>query len=163
MRERNQERKRSGELESWNEQGTRRILKLIESLRRLQEALEIEDPHARDKETLRNVTSLISDIEASSEWLVGKPRERAREMVEVLTPLSVYSRIYESLTSTLRCIEKSSEILGEITRKDETVYELDELYKKFRTSLNSFADKSLIRSPFLSQNGKSKLPNLFAC
>ena len=137
-------------LESRNKQGTRRILRLIDSLRRLQEALEIEDQRARDMETLRNVTSLVDDIEGSYEWLVDAPRERAHELLEALEPLSAHSRLYESISSTLRCIEKSSEILGKITREDEAIYELYRVYDDFRDSIKSLADRSLARvRPYL--------------
>jgi len=128
-------------LDSRNERGTERILRLIDSLLRVQEALAIEDPRTRDKETLKDVPSLVEDIETSYEWLVGASRERARELLEILKPLLANFRVYKSITSSLRCIEKPIETLGEIT-KEESV-ELDRLYEGFRNSINSLADKNL--------------------
>lgn len=137
-------------MESKYERGTERILRLINSLRSLQKALAIEDPRARDEETLRNVMSLIKDVEDSYEWLVGTPRERAHELLEVLEPLSTHAKIYESISSTLRCIEKSSEMLGKISREDEAVYDLYRVYNEFKESIKSFADRSLARvRPYL--------------
>lgn len=137
-------------LELRNKQDASRILRLIDSLRRLQVALAIEDPRARDEEILRNVTSLTKNIEDSYEWLVGTASERAHQLLEVLEPLSTHSKIYETIKSTLRCIGKSREILGKITKKDEAVYELDRLYVNFRNSTKLLADRSLARvRPYL--------------
>ena len=133
-------------MDSINERGTTRILRLLDSLRRFQRALAIEEPLIRDRETLQNVTSLIKDITASYEWLVGTQRERASDLLEVLKRLSAYSQIHESITSALLCVEKSSKILREITREDEASYELDRLYKEFRDSINSLANRNLGRA-----------------
>lgn len=132
-------------MESRNEIVTRKILELVDSLSRFQEALAIEDSRNRDQKTLEKATSLINDIETSYDYLVGIAGERAHELVNALNPLSTHSRINKSITSILRCIERSSGVLRQITREDETVYRLDRLYKEFRNSTNLLANRNFDR------------------
>lgn len=132
-------------MESRNEETISRISKLTDMLSSLQEALAIKDMDVRNKRTLKSVTSMIEEIETSYEWLVGIPREQAHKLVEMLTPLLTYSKIYESTTSILQCIERSRKILAEITRKDETAYRIDVLFRQLADSVNSLADQNLKR------------------
>lgn len=133
-------------MESATEQTTEGTLRLVDSLGRFQEALFIEDPRIRDRETLRNVAPLIEEIEASYEYLSGISREHAHKLVEVLSPLSEYSKFYESTTSILRCIDRSIEVLQKVTHKDDAIFALEKTYSEFRDSIISSSNKNLDRS-----------------
>jgi hypothetical protein len=134
-----------GILEFESDLPSERILELTSLLSRFQQALTIEDPQTRDKETLKYAASLVDGIRASYDWLADIPRERAHELVDVLSPLLEYSRVYESTTAILRCIERSGEVLQKNIPQDEVATELAKTYGEFRDSIISASDRNFVR------------------
>ena len=115
----------------------------MRSLNNFKNALAIGEADFRSKEVLKNVKSLIQEIEVSYDLLYEPQIRDFRELHEKIAPLIVHANFYESVISVLKCIEKSDKLLKELPEEYNLIRETENMFERFKDSISSLAHKSL--------------------
>jgi hypothetical protein len=125
------------------ESRAKQIYRLVRSLNKFKNALAIEEAEIRSEEVLKNVKSLIHEIEVSYDFLYEPQIRDFRELHEKAAPLVIRANFYESVISVLKCIERSDKSLKELPQEYSLIRETKNTLERFKDSISSLAHKSL--------------------